>query len=179
MQACCFTHCIVSLINYNCQCFYAVFEGLLPPPHNSAILRLVFHLAHWHGLAKLRLHSDLSLDLLDVETTSLGEELRHFTDKTCPAFETRELKREADSRKRKAATTDKPSKPDASKPTAGPSKPSASKPEPTSDERTLKVFSLDTYKAHSLGDYVEAIKQHGTTDSFSTETVSGLFYNSV
>lgn len=168
---------MANLIIYNSQCCYAVFEGLLPSPHNSDILRLIFHLAHWHGLAKLRLHSDLSLDLLDAETTRLGVELRSFKDKTCPEFQTRELKGEADSKKTKAASADKSSKQKVSNSTtaagaAGVSGPNVGEPEPASDERALKVFTLDTYKAHSLGDYVEAIRRHGTTDSFSTETVS-------
>ena len=34
------------------------------------------------------------------------------------------------------------------------------------------MFNLDTYKYHSLGDYVEHIKRYGTTDSYSTEAVS-------
>lgn len=32
-------------------------------------------------------------------------------------------------------------------------------------------MNLNTYKVHSLGDYVEAIRRYGTTDSFSTEMV--------
>lgn len=37
-------------------------------------------------------------------------------------------------------------------------------------------MNLDTYKIHSLGDYVEAIRQYGTTDSYSTELVKCLSY---
>lgn len=33
-------------------------------------------------------------------------------------------------------------------------------------------MNLDTYKVHSLGDYVEAIQQYGTTDSYTTELVN-------
>jgi hypothetical protein len=32
--------------------------GSIPEPHNGAIQRLLFLCAHWHGLAKLRMHSD-------------------------------------------------------------------------------------------------------------------------
>jgi len=35
-----------------------------------------------------------------------------------------------------------------------------------------KEFNLQTYKYHSLGDYADTICRFGTTDSFSTETVS-------
>ncbi|KIM83848.1 hypothetical protein PILCRDRAFT_68635, partial [Piloderma croceum F 1598] len=47
------------------QCAIPVFDGLLPEPHNSAVLDLLFVIAHWHGLAKLHMHHDLTLDILD------------------------------------------------------------------------------------------------------------------
>lgn len=61
--------------------------------------------AHWHALAKLRLHTDLTLDILDQNTTLLGKFLREFLQKTSSAFDTKELPREADARKRKKAKT--------------------------------------------------------------------------
>jgi hypothetical protein len=36
------------------------------------------------------------------------------------------------------------------------------------------MFSLSTYKLHSLGDYVQTIRALGATDSYSTQTVSLL-----
>lgn len=33
-------------------------------------------------------------------------------------------------------------------------------------------MNLDTYKVHSLGDYVETIRKYGTCDSYTTEMVS-------
>lgn len=85
------------------QCAIPVFENLLPEPHNSRLLDLLFILAHWHGLAKLRIHTDITLDILDQVTTSLGEALRNFQLKSFPAFNTQELRREADARDRKNA----------------------------------------------------------------------------
>ena len=41
----------------------------------------------------------------------------------------------------------------------------------TRDEPLQKKFNLQTYKHHSLGDYVNTIRQFGTTDSYSTTTV--------
>jgi hypothetical protein len=70
------------------QCAIPVFDGLLPEPHNSEVLQLLFVAAHWHGLAKLRLHNDFTLDILDSVTRSLGQLLRNFNDKTCAAFVT-------------------------------------------------------------------------------------------
>lgn len=85
------------------QCAIPVFDNLLPEPHNSRLLDLLFKLAHWHGLAKLRIHTDITLGILDQVTTSLGEALRNFQLKSCPAFNTKELRREADARDRKNA----------------------------------------------------------------------------
>ena len=48
-------------------------------------------MAHWHGLAKLRMHHNLLLDYLDETTRMLGLRLCQFCQKTCTAFETREL----------------------------------------------------------------------------------------
>jgi hypothetical protein len=72
-----------------------VFEDLLPKPYNSIILKLLFHFAHWHRLAKLRMHSDRTLQILDNMTAILGDCLREFEKKVCTAFQTRELRREA------------------------------------------------------------------------------------
>ncbi|TFK17642.1 hypothetical protein FA15DRAFT_547545, partial [Coprinopsis marcescibilis] len=41
-----------------------------------------------------------------------------------------------------------------------------------------KVFNLNTYKFHSLGNYVFSIKQFGTSDSHTTETVCSLTHRS-
>lgn len=38
-------------------------------------------------------------------------------------------------------------------------------------KRLKKPLNLNTYKNHSLGDYTEAIRRYGTTDSYSTEIV--------
>jgi hypothetical protein len=131
-----------------------VFEDLLPEPHNTTVLRLLFLCAQWHGLAKLRLHNDHTLDLLDKTTKELGIRFRAFADHTCQAFNTRELKREAEARQRRYMKTDPTSK-------------------NATASRRPKPFNLQTYKFHSLGDYVETIRRYGTCDSYSTEIVSG------
>lgn len=51
-----------------CQCSIPVFEGLLPEPHNSVIMVLLFTCCNWHGLAKLRMHTDLTLGIFDTAT---------------------------------------------------------------------------------------------------------------
>ena len=108
----------------------------------------------------------MSLDILESTTKDLGQRMRDFESATCSAFETRELKREAEARQRqqtKVATE----------------RNAASKPGIT-DQRNIarkrKIFNLNTYKNHSLGDYVRTIRKYGTTDSYSTEPVSSFFY---
>ena len=38
--------------------------------------------------------------------------------------------------------------------------------------RRRKILNINTYKYHSLGDYAATIRRIGTTDSYSTESVS-------
>lgn len=54
-------------------------------------MRLLFTCAHWHALGKLRQHHDITLEILDDVTTSLGEQFRYFAEKICPSYNTQEL----------------------------------------------------------------------------------------
>ena len=135
------------------QCSIPVFDGLLPEPHNGAILRLLFLCAQWHGLAKLRMHIEPTLEILDQTTVRIGSEFRAFAAKTCLKFDTKELRRETEARKHRQSKAGKKSK---------------------SDGPLPKTFNLQTYKYHSLGDYANTIRCFGTTDSFSTEPVGLL-----
>jgi hypothetical protein len=85
------------------KCAIPVFDGLLPEPHNTEVLHLLFISAHWHALAKLRLHNDFTLDILDSEARALGQQLCDFNNTTCSAFVTRELPREYKARIRRNA----------------------------------------------------------------------------
>ena len=152
------------------QCSIPVFDGLLPEPHNQIVLKLLFLLAFWHGLAKLRMHTDRSLTLMDNVTTHLGKQMRLFTSQTCAAFSTRELRKEVIARINRAKTSVTQKK------TSAPSHLDASTSEKqTSQCKKTKSFNLNTYKLHSLGDYVATIKRIGTTDSYSTERVNTIF----
>lgn len=92
------------MIEYQClQCAMPVFEGLLPEPHNDIILSLLFTLAEWHTLAKLRLHTSSSLTWLQQTTGTLGAQIRYFKKHTCDAFATHELPNEAAAHGRRAA----------------------------------------------------------------------------
>jgi hypothetical protein len=86
--------------------------------------------------------------------------LRDFESATCSAFETRELKREAEARQRQQTKV-------------------ATEHNAPGIARKRKIFNLNTYKNHSLGDYVRTIRMYGTTDSYSTEPVSPFYLSEI
>jgi len=101
------------------------------------------------------MHSDLTLDIMDQVTASLGDAFRHFSNEICPAYNTKELTREANARRRR-----KSKKPNATKNT-----------QPANGTPLKKTFNLQTYKYHSLDDYCKTIRWLGTTESYSTSVV--------
>ncbi|KAJ3524831.1 hypothetical protein NM688_g8496 [Phlebia brevispora] len=80
-----------------------VFEGLLDEPYNTIILDVLFTLAMWHALAKLRIHTTSTLNIFRQATSELGSSLRRFASHVCPHFATRELPKETAARGRRAA----------------------------------------------------------------------------
>lgn len=105
---------------------------------------MLYKTAEWHALAKLRLHTETTLSLLEAVTKEFGYLIRQFRDKTSDKYNTVELPHGADARKR------------------GPNSPKK------------KTLNLNTYKFHALADYVATIRLFGTTDSYSTLLVSLL-----
>jgi hypothetical protein len=158
------------------QCAIPVFEGLLPEPHNEILMTLLFRLAEWHGLAKLRMHTESTLSRMESVTTLLGKELRRFLATTCAAFKTTELEKEAAARGRRqnrhqAKRTTEAS--DLTRPAmANPVEPEIPAPKVLTKERKPKLLNIFIYKVHALGDYARTIRQLGPTDSYSTQTVS-------
>ncbi|KAJ7728799.1 hypothetical protein DFH07DRAFT_757130 [Mycena maculata] len=138
-------------------CSIPVIEGLLPEPYNSEILDLLFALAEWHSLAKLKLHTDGTIPLLRTATKEVGRLLRRFKWVTCLHWDTKELPSEAAARGRREA-----------KKAAKGGKGKAH----TKTSANKKEFSLSTYKLHSLGDYVPSILWFRTSDSYSTQPAS-------
>ena len=131
------------------QCVIPVFERLLPEPHNNNVMKLLFRIAEWHGLAKLRMDIEATLTQLEQVTTALlGHLMRDFRDKTCAEFNTTELVCEVEAQNCCDAQTNAPNQ-----------------------SHKLKTFNLLTYKFHDLEDYVHMICMFGTTDSFSTQPV--------
>lgn len=126
---------------------------------------LLFELSTWHAFAKLRLHTESTLHALETSTTRLGHVLRHFKSKTCNKFDTRELPSEKAARGRRDAAA-------AAKNAKQTQTSERSSTQKKSKPQTVRTFSLTTYKLHALGDYVDAIRKFGTSDSFTTQTVS-------
>ncbi|KAF7359981.1 hypothetical protein MVEN_00725000 [Mycena venus] len=136
-------------------CAIPVVEGLLLDPWNSDILDLLFTLAEWHSLAKLKLHTDTTVKLLASVTKTLGRLLRRFKRVVCPEFATKELPSEEAARGRRQAK----------KAAQGKSRAGAA----TKTTAKVKEYNLTTYKLHGLGDYAPVIPWVGTTESFSTQ----------
>jgi hypothetical protein len=109
------------------------------------------------------MHTDVTLGRLSQVTKSLGDKLRSFQGKTCPAFPARELERERAARLRRQA-------PGLATVKSGTSNPKAQKH--SSSARQPKQLNLRTYTFHSLGDYHLTIRRFGTTDSYTTQPVS-------
>ncbi|KJA12762.1 hypothetical protein HYPSUDRAFT_106680, partial [Hypholoma sublateritium FD-334 SS-4] len=136
------------------QCSIPAFDGLLPEPYNAVVMTLLFRTAEWHAFAKLRLHTDSTLQHLEKLTTELGKLMREFRDTTESNFATFELPKEKEARQRRETS-------EHGKENAG-----------GSSGKKLKSLNLFTYKWHALGDYVRAIRLFGGADGFSTQVVS-------
>jgi hypothetical protein len=171
-------------------------------------MKLLYRTAEWHALAKLRMHSDSTLLLLEELTTQFGQLIRQFRDLTCSQFKTVELSRETAARMRRGAKQPAASSvvPHSSSTLAPASNPNVGiPPSMTSDNVTAsapltpstshsqgqpsvtaghsprgkeKGLNLFTVKLHFLGDYVRHIRLFGTTDSYSTQLVCECGYQS-
>jgi hypothetical protein len=147
------------------KCIIPAIEGLLPPAHEPLIITLLFVLAQWHGLAKLRRHTNKTIDAFRHTTTWLGHKLREFRRYTSE-FEVYETPKEVATRQRR---TCKKARPRAALTLDSDCFDEADKATPA---REQKYFNLETSKLHALWDYPDMIETFGTTDSFSTQTVS-------
>ena len=142
--------------SHHVQCSIPVFEQLFPPDHDDIVQTLVFRLVEWQALAKLRLHTEDSLALLDLALHQLGAQMRKFQRITCTAFQAKELPKETARRVRKELADLQ----------------SGHRKMAVRSESLPKVFNINTYKFHALCDYGKTIRLFGTTDSYSTQVVS-------
>jgi hypothetical protein len=134
-------------------------------------------MAHWHGLAKLRMHSDLTLEIMDQVTSTVGQQFREFKATVCSAYDTHELRQEAEARTQRraklAAKQDQQQKGKSSEQGV------AIAENAIKNVQRTKAFNFQTYKFHALGDYVSTIRRYGTSDSYSTEPVCPMTFGSV
>ena len=122
-------------------------------------MTLLYRTAEWHAFAKLRLHTESTLQHLERLTTELGQLMRKFRDTTQSRFATFELPKEAGARNRRQKSG------------KGEEKAAAG----NTSGRKPKILNLFTYKWHALGDYVRTIRLFGGTDGFSTQVVSNIY----
>lgn len=123
-------------------------------------MTLLYRTAEWHAFAKLRLHTESTLQHLEQLTTELGQLTRKFRDTTQSAFKTFELPKEKEARNRRQNSGKGKGKEKSSAFESG---------------KKSKLLNLFTYKWHALGDYVRSIRLFGPTDGFSTQVVSHFF----
>ena len=127
------------------------FEGLLNDQKADGIIQdMLFELSMFYMFAKLAMHTDTTLVAFEAAVTRLGKAMRDFVFKVCPNYDTCELPRETESRKRRRQT----------------SKPNS--------KVKRKNFNLNTYKYHRLADYPRVIREIGTLDGPSTMTVRAM-----
>jgi hypothetical protein len=82
--------------SYRClsQCAIPAFDCLLPKDDNDTVLDLLFLMATFHAYAKLRLHTESTVESLELVTIALCQALRRFSTDVCPNYQTKELPRE-------------------------------------------------------------------------------------
>ncbi|EIW76040.1 hypothetical protein CONPUDRAFT_65425, partial [Coniophora puteana RWD-64-598 SS2] len=55
------------------------------------LLDSLFELCSWHAHAKLRLHTDNTLEIFEASTSSLGAILCKFKQEVCSSYDTKEI----------------------------------------------------------------------------------------
>ncbi|KAI0755358.1 hypothetical protein C8Q80DRAFT_1060327, partial [Daedaleopsis nitida] len=139
------------------------YEDLIPFENDSEnIADLLFELANFHALAKLRMQTTITLDTLNAATKHLYDVMRRFDRETCSRYSTQELPDEAESRARRERK-----KARAREEQGGQEPPHAAAAGP----KDVKFNVINTYKYHCLGDYAEYIERSGPTDNYTTQVV--------
>ena len=135
----------------------------MPDEDDKIVLTLLFELATFHALAKLRLHTETTILDLEGSTTRLGECMRRFEKFVCSKYNTKELPSEL------AARTRRQQRKALQKPTTTPA---PTRKDPATKGPQQRKFNLETYKYHALGDYAISIRLHGPLDGYSSQLVS-------
>ena len=125
-------------------------------------MTLLYRTAEWH--AKLRLHTESTLQHLEQLTTELGQLNRKFRDTMQSAFLTFELPKEQRPERGARILARQGESNGKEKAMAG-----------DASGKNSKHLNFSTYKWHALSDYVRAIHLFSPMDGFSTQVVSNLF----
>jgi hypothetical protein len=123
-------------------------------------------MATFHAYVKLRLHTESTIESLELVTIALSQALRQFSTDVCPHYQTKELPREVATRARRETRSL------ATKESVSLSRNEHAGPSSRSAPSKKKEFNMNTTKIHSLPDYAVHIRRFGTTDSYTTQTVS-------
>ena len=177
-----------------CKCAIPVVEGLFRE-YDDVVRAILFSLANWHSLAKLKQHSDSTLTLLDRATSDYGATIRRFAARVAN-LATKETPKEQQARSRSAAlnasssiasqpsssTTNAAPRPssdippanirirnmaDARREAQAPSVPPAPKPKGDGAARSVKM-SLSYIKLHLKAHVRGSIERVGSTNNTST-----------
>ena len=133
-----------------------VLEGLLCPRDEACVMDMLFECANFHALGKLRLHTEVTIDILEASTPLIYGAIKRFATETCPKYNTVEQQKEVDSRVRRARAKDPKIK--------------------VSNQRQPKKFNvMNTYKYHAIGHWAGYVRRSGPLDVYSTQVVSTLF----
>jgi hypothetical protein len=142
------------------QCAIPVFDCLFESEEwDELVHELLFSLTTWHALAKLRLHTDISLADLEESGKGMCNTIRKWMRQMCKKVKTQELKKETEARGRRTAALAAQGQGGAG--TSG---------------KLEKNFNFNTPKVHRIMDYPNAIRQFGPTDGFSTWRVSAFLF---
>ncbi|KIL55572.1 hypothetical protein M378DRAFT_90703 [Amanita muscaria Koide BX008] len=142
------------------SCALPVFDHLLPYEHHIIVQKLLFELCTWHALAKLRLHTESTIQALEHSTRQLGFALRDFKKNVCANYVTKDLPSEEAARgRRKAALTKR----------GGDNGDNVNQSTHVKTSKQERHFNISTYKLHVLADYPAAIRKYGTTDGFTSQ----------
>ncbi|KAI0365930.1 hypothetical protein BV20DRAFT_953323, partial [Pilatotrama ljubarskyi] len=146
---------LIASLRLRCgTCFMPAIEGLLPQRDDQTVSDLLYELANWHALAKLRLHTEVTLAIFRTATGHMTEAMRHFAGTTCERYETHELAKEADARVRRQEKQGMDT--------------------PDRAHKVVQFNVLNTYKYHSLPDYPDSVEAVGTLDNTNTQVVSTM-----
>lgn len=118
------------------------FHGLLPEPFDNAIATLLYRVCTCHALAKLRLHTDATVDHLQRSVAAFAADLRKMDGclQNIPSKGGRKTK----SLKKQSGNTNQ------------------------SLTNTRPTLNRNTVKLHSIADYPRSILRYGSVDSYST-----------